>query len=508
MQPINAFTISKSLSLSSRVTTGIVQVEVEDTVGNSNQEKTLSKLVIALPTTTISTVSTSDIPAISKSSDNDLYRKLFSKNQRRVGGVLDKQTNEDSHVVQLQRHIQPLITHDNEGTISNDAPKYDTVPIADFGAAMLRGMGVREDEIQIAMLDEKDNINNSNSQQQLALPMPILNRGKREREHKGLGAASNPLLSSSSSSSSTPMRGVKAASRLNSTLSGLTERKPARLSVGKLAGCIVMVWQLDGVPGLEKMLVRSLFPYHTELNRTSQESGIISQLQTVVVGLREALPIEEKDLSEMDKDIWKLIVSLVNTEEEEEKRKKKEQAAQAISSLVQSKTESNERVNSESFSSLPTHTQSQMMIKTQEDKRDEEEEQVSSHDNWLIRGISVRIANEVWRGGKFFRKKGIVIDVISPGVCQLRILQQDGGGGGGDEGSILLDSVPQRVLETALPKVGGMAIVIRGKKKGMNGILIERKKETETCMLRLDKNETSLISGIKFDDIAEYTDIL
>ncbi len=61
MQPINAFTISKSLSLSSRVTTGIVQVEVEDTVGNSNQEKTLSKLVIALPTTTISTVSTSDI---------------------------------------------------------------------------------------------------------------------------------------------------------------------------------------------------------------------------------------------------------------------------------------------------------------------------------------------------------------------------------------------------------------------------------------------------------------
>jgi hypothetical protein len=88
MQPINAFTISKSLSLSSRVTTGIVQVEVEDTVGNSNQEKTLSKLVIALPTTTISTVSTSDIPAISKSSDNDLYRKLFSKNQRRVGGVI------------------------------------------------------------------------------------------------------------------------------------------------------------------------------------------------------------------------------------------------------------------------------------------------------------------------------------------------------------------------------------------------------------------------------------
>jgi hypothetical protein len=384
-----------------------------------------------------------------------------------------------------------------------------------FGAAMLRGMGVREDEIQIAMLDEKDNINNSNSQQQLALPMPILNRGKREREHKGLGAASNPLLSSSSSSSSTPMRGIKAASRLNSTLSGLTERKPARVSVGKLAGCIVMVWQLDGVPGLEKMLVRSLFPYHTELNRTSQESGIISQLQTVVVGLREALPIEEKDLSEMDKKIWNLILSLVNYEEEEEKRKKKEQAAQAISSLVQSQTESNERVNSESFSSLPTYTQSQMMIKTQEDKRDEEEEHISSHDNWLIRGISVRIANEVWRGGKFFRKKGIVIDVISPGVCQLRILQRDGGGGGGDEGSILLDSVPQRVLETALPKVGGMAIVIRGKKKGMNGTLIERKKETETCMLRLDsldsldKNETtSLISGIKFDDIAEYTDIL
>jgi hypothetical protein len=307
------------------------------------------------------------------------------------------------------------------------------------------------------------------------------------------------------------MRGIKAASRLNSTLSGLTERKAARVSVGKLAGCIVMVWQLDGVPGLEKMLVRSVSPYHTELNRTSQESGIISQLQTVVVGLREALPIEEKELSEKDKEIWKLILSLIYEEEEEEKRKKKEQAAKAISSLIQSQTESNERVNSQS--SLPTHTQPQVMITIQEDKKDEEEEQVSFHDNWLICGISVRITNEVWRGGKFFRKKGIVIDVVSPGVCQLRIFQRDGGGeggggGGGDEGSILLDSVPQRVLETALPKVGGIAIVIRGKKKGMNGTLIERNKELDTCTLRLDKNETSIVSGIKFDDIAEYTDIL
>ena len=72
------------------------------------------------------------------------------------------------------------------------------------------------------------------------------------------------------------------------------------------------------------------------------------------------------------------------------------------------------------------------------------------------------------------------------------------------EGGMLLDNVPQGVLETALPKVGGQAIVIRGKKKGAVGILIERNKETETVAIRLDASGgQALLSGVKFDDVAE-----
>ena len=553
---IGSFTIGKSASLSPR---GVARVSANttflDTKKEFEDEESLgqevvvsrAKLVIALP----ESLPHSDIPAAAISSgggggggrgkSGELYRKLFSTNQRRVGaggGVLgDHRVNGDvaggnnsgvdHRPVLLRRRAQPLVEVDGGVSLlsnDNDAPLYSSVPIEDFGAAMLRGMGVTEEEIQAAEGEGDDDASSSQQQQAaLSIPMPSLTRTKRDREHKGLGAASNPLLSSSSSSSSassSSFKRAKATSRsLHSTLNGLSERKSARMSVGELAGRIVMVWQLDGVPGLQKMLVKTISVTNNAPSDTNEKEKEVNKqsLRTVVVGLREAVSVEESTLSVTEATHWKELVQLVAQEEEgalNEASKKareeaKEQHDQAILStkisIDSQEQEKQQRIpsapfhnssSSSSFSSFPP-SQSSLSSSTPA---------ISLSDNWLVRGISVRIADESWRGGAYFRKKGIVMDVVTPGICQLKI--SDNGEGRSNNrggGEVLLEDVPQHILETALPKVGGLAIVIRGKKKGTVGTLIERKKDTETVVLRQDTSGGgSMLSGISFDDVAEY----
>ena len=61
---------------------------------------------------------------------------------------------------------------------------------------------------------------------------------------------------------------------------------------------------------------------------------------------------------------------------------------------------------------------------------------------WLQGNTRVRIVSKSFEGGRLYLKKGVVVDVLTPRECVVEI---------NDSGEVL-SGVPQRVLETALPK--------------------------------------------------------
>jgi len=76
-------------------------------------------------------------------------------------------------------------------------------------------------------------------------------------------------------------------------------------------------------------------------------------------------------------------------------------------------------------------------------------------------------------------------------------MMSDGGGGG-----VVLDKVADRHLETALPKVGGNAIVLTGRHKYTKGQLMERNSKTGKGIIQIFE-DMSLLT-LSLDDIAEW----
>jgi G patch domain/KOW motif-containing protein len=66
----------------------------------------------------------------------------------------------------------------------------------------------------------------------------------------------------------------------------------------------------------------------------------------------------------------------------------------------------------------------------------------------------------------------------------------------------LLDRVPERYLETALPKVGGNAIVLVGKSKFAKGKLLERDSRSGKGIIQVFEDMSVL--KLSLDDMAEW----
>lgn len=112
--------------------------------------------------------------------------------------------------------------------------------------------------------------------------------------------------------------------------------------------------------------------------------------------------------------------------------------------------------------------------------------------NWLRNHIRVRIISKKLKGGKLFLKKGIVVDVVGPGVCDVSI----------DETKELIQGVDQELLETAVPRRGGPVLVLYGKHKGVYGNLMERDTEKEKGVVR--DADTHELLNVKLEEIAEF----
>lgn len=116
--------------------------------------------------------------------------------------------------------------------------------------------------------------------------------------------------------------------------------------------------------------------------------------------------------------------------------------------------------------------------------------------DWLRTGIRVRIVSKSsFKGGRYYNKKGLVMDVPARGSCLVRL----------DDGGKLLHDVPASALETLVPKkAGGHVIVLRGDHRGETGVLMDRNKAKSTATIQLD--DTLDVAVFGFDDLATYVE--
>ncbi|CAN6480587.1 unnamed protein product [Victoria cruziana] len=112
--------------------------------------------------------------------------------------------------------------------------------------------------------------------------------------------------------------------------------------------------------------------------------------------------------------------------------------------------------------------------------------------SWLTSHIRVRVISKEFRQGKFYLKKGEVVDVTGPRKCVVSM----------DENNEIIEGVHQEMLETALPKRGGPVIVLYGKHKGVFGKLVRRDAEEEIGIIQVA--ETAEMITVALDEVAEY----
>ncbi|CAL1387249.1 unnamed protein product [Linum trigynum] len=111
---------------------------------------------------------------------------------------------------------------------------------------------------------------------------------------------------------------------------------------------------------------------------------------------------------------------------------------------------------------------------------------------WLRNHIRVRIISKDMKGGRLYLKKGEVVDVVGPYICDLSM----------DGSRELVQGVDQDLLETALPRSGGPVLVLYGKHKGVYGKLVKRDLEEVTGVVQ-DSDSHEFLK-VKLEQIAEY----
>lgn len=109
--------------------------------------------------------------------------------------------------------------------------------------------------------------------------------------------------------------------------------------------------------------------------------------------------------------------------------------------------------------------------------------------SWLIPSIRVRVVSSKY-GRSVYKEKGVVVDVTRKGIATLKM----------GNGEVI--SAPERHLETALPKVGGNAIVLSGNQRFSKGRLLERDSKKNRGVVQVYEDMSLVTTSL--DDMAEW----
>ncbi|KAM4609682.1 G-patch domain and KOW motifs-containing protein [Polymixia lowei] len=113
--------------------------------------------------------------------------------------------------------------------------------------------------------------------------------------------------------------------------------------------------------------------------------------------------------------------------------------------------------------------------------------------SWLQRDLNVRFIDKTFKGGRYYKSKMRVEDVLTPSICVCRT----------EEGR-LLDDVKQAMVETVVPKKDSDTImVVLGEHRGQVGHILQRDRDRCKVMVELDHYEGKVFT-LDYDYICHY----
>lgn len=126
-------------------------------------------------------------------------------------------------------------------------------------------------------------------------------------------------------------------------------------------------------------------------------------------------------------------------------------------------------------------------------RREEEEYREEKERPWLVPNIRVKIIDKRLQGGRLYLKKGVVVDVKAPTVCDVYV--------DGTRESVL--DLRQRQLETVVPSAEGTPVaVLAGPHAGRRGRLLQR--NTATGLAAVQFAADLSVHRLSLDDVAEW----
>ncbi len=337
--------------------------------------------------------------------------------------------------------------------------KYDAVPVSQFGAALLRGMGWTGPPASNAL--QKGGV----------VEDKIVPRENR----LGLGATAKPPESK--------RHGDKMAQAAIATQKDAWARKAeARLSSQKLVDGD-LVWLRDlrfagrracvvctkGVPGLDRVRVQL------------ETDGLLAE-----VGRKDAVLLSAQDLADRpyepmvppggnddsgvpaDVDYFGMRdqpATAAATDKNDSQRKRSRESEEPKRHHEVSASRENPLHHG---SKIPSTSSAAQL------GRKPSQQAPTAGGDWLRQGIRVKVVSRSLGGGALYKQKGVVLDVVARGVACLRL----------DSGAVVSEA-RQSQLETLLPEVGGQCVVLLGPQKGELAVLLEKHREEQTALVEL-----------------------
>jgi G patch domain/KOW motif-containing protein len=357
-----------------------------------------------------------------------------------------------------------------------DDAQYRQVRIEDFGAAMLRGMGWKDDA--------------PTREDGKAAPRAFVTEARPAQ--LGLGAMPKPEL-----------RDQVRAKSSSSSSAWLCDDAVVRVIAGRHEGEVAVVKQADGVPGLNNVVLY-LDP--------GADAGLLAALPEVMVS-RSAVQLVGGSGAGLLPEGAALLrrvqheraAARAAAEAAERSLRPAPEAAPAADSGSEDSGSGRDRHPSKkSRKEEKKRRKKEQKRKTKHHKRSHSDSSCSDERHgigsrtacWLRAGIRVRVVSRSLGAGAHYAHKGVVQDILDARRCTCLLVLGEG------SQRVTLEGVAQSQLETALPKSGGTVAVLAGPRKGELATLMERDAEAGRATVQM--RDDMAVLRLAFDEVAEY----
>jgi len=334
---------------------------------------------------------------------------------------------------------------------------YDSVPVDQFGAAMLRGMGWAEG----APIGVGKN----------AKVVPVIEFVSRPGYRTGLGAT--PLATPPEANKKKRIK--PGESREPKEPQVLTDGKGNIKSIRRAGEELTALSKVGLHEGSLVVIVQG--PHDGLYARVSKMLSSTNELIVRLESSDEEVKVEKDDVTLVDEKRLKDNHPALIFMEEYEKKIKEENSKKE-------KPQGDKSDNKEDRDVKKSKTL---------DKKDALKSSSSTSSSWMFPHLVVRVVSKSYEGGKYYLKKGTIVDVIDTERCTVQL----------QDVKKLLE-VKQSMLETVVPKVGERIMIVTGKNKGKTGKVMDKPKSGEGTKAVIQMTRDLDVEAMELDNICQY----